>query len=104
VRDFGISEDRVLAAEVRVVDGIITSELVDVPTDEGKAASLARVGLAVPDAVFGNSIHDLAMLRIARHAFPIHPSPALLQAAAKMGWGYFVPRDAEGGDAAVGGE
>jgi phosphoserine phosphatase len=103
VRDFGIPEERVLAAEVRVVDGIITSELVDVPTGEGKAASLARVGLAVPDAVFGNSIHDLAMLRIARHPFPINPSPALLQAAAKLGWGYFAPHGTEG-DAAVGGE
>jgi phosphoserine phosphatase len=104
VRDFGIPEERVLAAAVRVVDGLITSELVDVPTDEGKAASLARVGLVAPDVVFGNSIHDLAMLRVARHAFPINPSPALLQAAAKHGWGYFVPQGAEGGAAAVGGE
>lgn len=104
VRDFGIPEEHVLAAAVRVVDGVITSELVDVPTDEGKAASLARVGLTAPDAVFGNSIHDLAMLRMARHAFPINPTPALLQAAAKLGWGYLVPQDTEGGDTAVGGE
>jgi phosphoserine phosphatase len=104
VRDFGIPEQRVLAAEVRVVDGIISSELVDVPTDEGKAASLARVGLTAPDAVFGNSIHDLAMLRIARHAFPINPSPGLLQAAAKLGWGYFLPHATERGDAAAGGK
>ena len=104
VRDFGIPEDRVLAAEVRVVDGVITSELVDVPTDEGKAASLARVGLAAPDAVFGNSIHDLAMLEIARNAFPVNPSPALIAAAAKRGWGYFRPQAAESGEAAVGGE
>jgi phosphoserine phosphatase len=104
VRDFGIPEERVLAAEVRVVEGVISSELVDVPTDEGKAATLKRVGLAVPDAVFGNSIHDLAMLEIARHAFPVNPSPALLAAAAKFGWGYFRPQAAEGGEAAVGGE
>jgi len=103
-RDFGIPEDRVLAAEVRVVDGLISSEIVDVPTDEGKAATLARIGLAVPDAAFGNSIHDLAMLEIARHAFPVNPSPALLQAAAKHGWGYFRPQGAEGLDAAVAGE
>ncbi len=37
----------------------------DVPTDEGKAGALARAGLSRPDAVFGNSIHDLAMLEIA---------------------------------------
>jgi phosphoserine phosphatase len=103
-RDFGIPEDRVLAAEVRVVDGLITSEIVDVPTDEGKAATLARIGLAAPDAAFGNSIHDLAMLQMARRAFPVNPSPALLQAAAKHGWGYFRPQSAEGLDAAVAGE
>ncbi len=46
VRDFGIPAGRILAAEVRVDDGMITSEIVDVPTDEGKATALKRVGLA----------------------------------------------------------
>jgi len=104
VRDFGILEDHVLAAEVRVADGLITSEIVDVPTDEGKAATLRRIGLPNPDAVFGNSIHDLAMLDIARHPFLVNPSPALLEVAAKRGWGYFRPATAEGIGAAVGGE
>ena len=104
VRDFGIPEERVLAAEVRVTDGLITSELLDVPTDEGKAATLARVGMPHPDAVFGNSIHDLAMLKIARYAFPVNPSPALTEAAAKNGWGTFKPEAAEGVEAAVAGE
>ncbi|MDE3188425.1 MAG: haloacid dehalogenase-like hydrolase [Acidobacteriota bacterium] len=104
VRDFGIPEEHILAAEVAVADGIITSELVDVPTGEGKAAALARVGLTRPDAVFGNSIHDLAMLKIAANAFPVNPSPALLEAAAKNGWGYFRPAAAEDTEAAVGGE
>ena len=104
VRDFGFREERMLAAEVRVADGIITSEIVDVPTDEGKAATLNRVGIARPDAAFGNSIHDLAMLEMARNPFPVNPSPALLQAAAKNGWGYFRPQAAEGAVAAVAGE
>jgi phosphoserine phosphatase len=104
VRGLGFSDDRILAAEVRVAQGLITSEIVDVPTDEGKAASLKRVGLDHPDAVFGNSIHDLAMLKLARHAFPVNPSPALIEAAAKNGWGYFLPEAAKGADAAVGGE
>jgi len=104
LREFGISEDRVLAAEVRVADGLITSELLDVPTDEGKAATLARFGMPHPDAVFGNSIHDLAMLKIARNAFPVNPSPALIEAAAKHGWGYFRPEAAEGVATAVAGE
>jgi phosphoserine phosphatase len=104
LRDFGIPGERILAAEVRVEDGVITSEIVDVPTDEAKAAALKRAGLPHPDAVFGNSIHDLAMLEMARCAFPVNPSPSLVDAAAKNGWGYYRPRAAEGTDAAVNGE
>jgi phosphoserine phosphatase len=104
LRDFPIPAERILAAEVRVANGIITSEIVGVPTDEAKATALQRAGLPHPDAVFGNSIHDLAMLDIAGNAFPVNPSPALLEAAAKRGWAYFRPRAAEGVDAAVKGE
>jgi phosphoserine phosphatase len=101
---FGIPAERVLAAEVRVKEGTITGEIVAVPTDAGKATALRLAGLAAPDAVFGNSVHDLAMLEIARRAFPVNPSPALLQAALKRGWGFFRPRLAEGVPAAVAGE
>ncbi|HEU5351985.1 MAG TPA: haloacid dehalogenase-like hydrolase [Terracidiphilus sp.] len=104
VRGFGIPPERVLAAEVLITEGVITADLLDVPTDEGKAASLKRAGLVRPDAVFGNSIHDFAMLEIARRAYPVNPSPALLEAAARKGWGYFRPADAEGVEAAVAGE
>lgn len=98
VRALGIPEERVLAAECRVVDGVITPEIVDVPTDDGKAKALKRVGLARPDAVFGNSIHDLAMLEVARFPYPVNPSPALLEAASKKGWGYFRPHGAASAD------
>lgn len=104
LRDFGIAEDRVLAADVRVKDGVISNEVIDVPTDEGKAIALRRVGLSSPDAVFGNSVHDLAMLEMARNAYPVNPSPALLAAAAKHGWGYFRPEGAVETEARVGGE
>ena len=104
VREFGIPEERVRAAAVHVTSGLISGEIVDVPTDEGKAKALKRAGLPAPDAVFGNSIHDLAMLEIARCAFPVNPSPALLLAAQKNGWGYFRPQAAEGVAAAVAGE
>jgi phosphoserine phosphatase len=104
VREFGIPEERVLAADVAIEGGIISSRLSDVPTDEAKAEALKRVGFARPDAVFGNSIHDLAMLEIAANPFPVNPSPALLEAAAKNGWGYFRPGTAEGVEAVVGGE
>jgi phosphoserine phosphatase len=95
VRDFGIPESRVLAADVAVKNDIITTDLIDVPTDEGKATALRRAGLPRPDAVFGNSIHDLAMLEIAAHPFPVNPSPALLEAAAKRGWACFRPQATE---------
>jgi phosphoserine phosphatase len=104
LRDFGVPDRRILAAEVRVEEGLITSEIVDVPTDGAKATALTRVGLPHPDAVFGNSLHDLAMLDMARCAFPVNPSPALLAAAKERGWGYFTPQAAEGTESAVGGE
>ncbi len=69
-----------------------------------KATALKRVGLPAPDAVFGNSIHDLAMLEMARCPFPVNPSPALLEAGAKRGWGYFRPKAAEGVESEVAGE
>jgi len=91
VRGFHVPPSRVISARARVVGGVITSELVDVPTDEGKAESLIKAGVAAPDAVFGNSIHDAAMLEIARQAFPVNPTPALLQIAAQKGWPVFYP-------------
>jgi phosphoserine phosphatase len=91
---FNIPPDRVLVARVQVTGGVITSRLLDVPTDEGKAMSLARAGILNPDAVFGNSIHDAAMLQIARHPFAVNPSPELRQIAAQSGWPFFYPRAA----------
>jgi HAD superfamily phosphoserine phosphatase-like hydrolase len=104
LRDFAIPSERILAAEVRVANGMITGELVDVPTGPAKATALKSAGLPAPDEVFGNSVHDLAMLEMARCPFPVNPSPALLEAAAKKGWGYFRPQAAEGIEAAVAGE
>lgn len=104
VREFGIPEERILAAEVKVANEIITSDLVDVPTGPAKAAALLRVGLPHPDAVFGNSMHDLAMLEIAAHPFPVNPSPGLLEECAKRGWGYFRPREIVEAPAPVAGE
>ncbi len=91
VRYFNIPADRVLSARVRVQDGIVTSDLLDVPTDQGKVDALARVGITRPDAVFGNSIHDAAMLAIARRAFPVNPSPALIERSAAEGWTVYHP-------------
>jgi phosphoserine phosphatase len=92
VRRFNIPASRVLSARVRVENGRITSDLLDVPTGEGKAASLRQAGVDHPDAVFGNSVHDAAMLAIAKQAFPVNPSPALLEISAERGWKVFFPK------------
>lgn len=91
VRRFGIPANRVLAACVEAKDGVVTDVLLDVPTDEGKVAALRRVGVAAPDAVFGNSVHDAAMLEIARRAFPVNPTSALVERAAQEGWPVYYP-------------
>jgi HAD superfamily phosphoserine phosphatase-like hydrolase len=91
VRRFGIPAERVLAARVEVRDGVVTDVIRDVPTDEGKVAALARVGVAAPDAVFGNSIHDAAMLAIARRAFPVNPTAALVERSLLEGWPIYTP-------------
>ena len=91
VERFGIAHERVLAAEVRVVDGRATSDLVAVPTDEGKAVALREAGIAAPDAVFGNSLHDLQMLELAAHPWVIHPTAELAEEAARRGWMVFDP-------------
>lgn len=92
VERFGIPANRVLAAQVAVVDGVATSKLLAIPTDEAKASALRQAGVTAPDAVFGNSIHDLAMLQIARHAYPVNPSQALLHHAETVGWPAFFPQ------------
>lgn len=104
VRYFGIPEHRVLAAEVAVNECIISGDLLRVPTGKGKATALRSVGLVRPDVVFGNSVHDLAMLEIARFAYPVNPSPSLLDAASSHGWGHFIPASAEDEKSAVNGE
>jgi phosphoserine phosphatase len=97
VRRFSIPPTRVLSARVSVAGGLVTDILLDVPTDEGKVASLARSGVTSPHAVFGNSVHDAAMLAIARSAkgasgaFPVNPTPALLERSAQEGWPVYYP-------------
>jgi len=91
MKRFGIPAERVLCARVEVVNGRITSNLIDVPTDEGKAAALDRAGVLKPDAVFGNSIHDAAMLEMARQAFPVNPTPALVEIAELRQWPLYFP-------------
>lgn len=92
VRALGIAPDRVLAACVRSTEaGLITDELLDVPSDEGKAEALRRVDLPHPDCVFGNSVHDAAMLQLARVPFAVNASSDLQRLAAERGWPVYFP-------------
>lgn len=87
---FGISAERVLAACVAIEDGRATDRLRRVPTDEAKAEIIREV-IGAADAVFGNSIHDLAMLEIAKHAFAVSPTPGLEGIARQRGWVIYQP-------------
>jgi len=91
VTRFVIPANRVLAARVAIAEGLVTANVLDVPTDEGKVRALAAAGITAPDAVFGNSVHDAAMLAIARRAFPVNPSPALVERSAREGWPVYYP-------------
>jgi phosphoserine phosphatase len=97
VQRFHIPANRVLAARVECANGLATDRLLDVPTDAGKVVSLHRMGITAPDAVFGNSVHDAAMLAIARNAsgasgaFAVNPSSDLLRRAAAEGWSIYYP-------------
>jgi len=91
VKRFNIPANRVLAARTEAVGGVATNRLVAVPTDELKVTALHGVGITAPDVVFGNSVHDAAMLAIARSAFPVNPSTALLERAVAEGWPVYYP-------------
>lgn len=91
VQRFSIPASRVLAAQVHVKDGRITGDLIQVPTGPAKVTALHQAGVTRPDVVFGNSVHDEAMLAIAKHAYPVNPSPALQENAARRNWTVFYP-------------
>jgi phosphoserine phosphatase len=91
MKRFNIPANRVLAARTEEVGGVATNRLLAVPTDELKVTALHDAGVTAPDAVFGNSVHDAAMLAIARQAFPVNPTPDLLQRSAAEGWPVYYP-------------
>lgn len=86
MKHFAIPEQKILAAAVRIVDGKVTDELVRVPSGDGKVRAIQDAIREAPDAAFGNSIWDAAMLRIARHPFAINPTAQLEQIAAENDW------------------
>jgi phosphoserine phosphatase len=91
VKRFGIPRRRVLAASVHIEDEQITDRLIRVPSGPGKAKAIAEVIQKPVDVCFGNSIHDAAMLEIARHAFAVNPNPDLEKIAQEKGWQIYWP-------------
>ena len=88
---FGIAPDRVLAASVHIEDGRASDRLIRVPTDELKAVAIREVIGKPMEAVFGNSVHDQAMLEMAKWPFCVNPNPDLDQVARERGWTVYWP-------------
>jgi phosphoserine phosphatase len=88
---FRIPRERVLAATVHVEAGRATDRIHRVPTGELKAVAIREVIGRPVHGVFGNSVHDHAMLEIARHPFCINPNPDLERAARQNNWPIYWP-------------
>lgn len=86
VRRFGIPEERVLAACVEKENGCASDRLVRVPTGQSKAEAIQEMIGDSVDAAFGNTVHDVAMLSLARQAFAISPDAELEGLARQRGW------------------
>jgi len=75
-----------------VVERILTlSRTLEQQGKQGKAAAIREVIQRVPDAVFGNSIHDAAMLEMGRHPYAVNPNPDLRELARDRSWTVYQP-------------
>ena len=88
---FDIPQNRVLAAEAVVQDGVIVERLIRVPSGPGKPDALREVLRSGPDCAFGNSVWDREMLAMAKYPFAINPSPQLKEIAVASGWAIYQP-------------
>jgi HAD superfamily phosphoserine phosphatase-like hydrolase len=92
---FAIPQNRILAAEVAVENGIITDHLLRVPSGPGKVEAIRSVLESSsdhrPDCAFGNAIWDREMLAMSKHAFAINPNPNLQEIAIANGWTVYQP-------------
>jgi phosphoserine phosphatase len=91
MKHFGIPHNQILAAAARVENGRVTGQLTQLPSGEGKARLIRDVVKKTPDAAFGNSRWDIAMLGMARHAFAVNPNPDLHNLAVERGWPVYWP-------------
>jgi HAD superfamily phosphoserine phosphatase-like hydrolase len=95
MRYFGIPQNRILAAEAAVENGIITDQLIRVPSGPGKVEAIRSVLQSSPDhrpdCAFGNAIWDREMLALSKHPFAINPNPNLKEIALANGWAVYQP-------------
>jgi HAD superfamily phosphoserine phosphatase-like hydrolase len=95
MRYFGIPQTRILAAEVAIENGIITDQLIRVPSGPGKVEAIRSVLRSSPDhrpdCAFGNAIWDREMLALSKHPFAINPNPNLKEIAIANGWTVYQP-------------
>ena len=91
MRSFGVTRNRILAAEVAVENGIITDHLIRVPSGPGKPQAIRSVLKSPPDCAFGNAIWDREMLAMSKHPFVINPNPDLEEIALTEGWPIYQP-------------
>jgi phosphoserine phosphatase len=91
VEQFGIRPDHVIAACVGRENGCASAAVLRMPSGEGKALAVREVIRRMPDAVFGNSRWDLAMLELAKVPYVINPNPDLEQIARERHWTIYQP-------------
>jgi HAD superfamily phosphoserine phosphatase-like hydrolase len=91
MKHFEIDARKILAAAVEIEDGRITEKLLRVPSGDGKPQAVRNIIRKDPDAAFGNSRWDAAMLAIARHAFAVNPNPDLEKVARERDWTVYWP-------------
>jgi|HubBroStandDraft_6_1064221.scaffolds.fasta_scaffold10684_2 HAD superfamily phosphoserine phosphatase-like hydrolase len=91
MKHLGIDDQKILAACVKIENGLVTDQLIRVPSGEGKPRAIREVIGKNPDAAFGNSRWDAAMLAIARHGFAVNPNPDLEEKAREQGWTIYSP-------------
>jgi phosphoserine phosphatase len=91
MRYFGIPQDRILAAEAAVENGVIADRLIRVPSGPGKPEALRAMLPSPPDCAFGNALWDREMLAMSKHPFVINPNPQLKEIAIVTGWKIYQP-------------
>ena len=91
IKDYKIPATNVIAATARIANGVVTNNLTRMPSGQGKAVGINELVRRQPDMVFGNSIHDAAMMRMGKQAFAINPNPDLEKLAGELNWEIYWP-------------